>query len=197
MARVRKLHSGTDEYPAWRRWMRAIGASRERYHLKTGADPIATGEPATVGLMLSAAGAAGLIGLLEYPTQKRTAQGGDWKYGRCDLWLTASRHEDKLGWAFEVKRRRITSHSPRHMLVDPFRAAWRDAGVLDVSEGSMRLACTVLYSERLIDPDSECATTLRRLAGMANWGWRISHDSELSPVYIFLKHRRRGSGSQQ
>ena len=191
MTYVRKLHTGLDEYPAWRRWMREIGTARERYFAQFGSDPIAISERTTVGLMLSAAGAAGLIGLLEYPTQKKSIETGDWRYGRCDLWLAAPRHEDEDGWAFEIKHRRITSRSPMKMLVDPFRAAWRDAGKLDVREGSMRLACTVLYSDHDIQADTICASTLRRLAGVADWGWRISHAGELPPFHLLLKRRRR------
>jgi hypothetical protein len=172
--------------------MRAVGSAREQYYLKTEVDPIAAGEPATVGLLLSAAGAAGLIGLLEYPTRKRASQPGEWCYGRCDLWLIAPRHADDLGWAFEVKRRRITSRSPKHWLIDPFRAAWRDAGMLDVSEGSKRLACTIFYSDKEIEDDTSCAKTLERLADISDWSWRISHQGDLTPLYVFLKQRRRG-----
>ncbi len=192
MVLVRKLHQGDDEYAAWRRWMREIGRARERYYFKTEVDPVATSEPATVGLMLSAAGAAGLIGLLEYPTRKRTAEGGDWCYGRCDLWLLSPRHEDDMGWAFEVKRRKITSRSRQQLLANSFRAAWRDAGTLDVSEGSKRLACAIFYSDKEVDDGTECARTLKKLSTMSDWAWRISHQGDLAPLYIFLKQRRRG-----
>ena len=192
MARVRKLHAGDGEYPAWRRWMREVGSARERHFAKTGVDPGAAGEPATVGLLLSAAGAAGLIGLLEYPTLKRSTEAGEWRYGRCDLWITAPRHDDDLGWAFEVKRGRITSQSPRRMLVDPCKAAWRDTGKLGADEASMRLALTVFYSERPVAEGSDCLTVLRKLADMSDWAWRISHDRHLEPMHLLLKRRHRG-----
>lgn len=192
MARVRLLKPSAHEYAAWRRWMRAIGAMRERYFRVMRSDPLAISEAASVGLMLSAAGKAGLIGLLEYPTQKRVNRPEEWCYGRCDLWLMAPLHNDRDGWAFEVKHRRITPRSPRRLLVDTFRAAWKDAGKLDVWEASMRLACTVFYSEREIGGDSAVGTTIRRLAQMSDWSWRISHAHDLQPVYIFVKRRRRG-----
>lgn len=191
MARVRKLgHS--DEYAVWRRWLKAIGEMRERYYRSVGDDPIAISEPASVGLMLSAAGNAGMIGLLEYPTDKRNGASQAWRYGRCDLWLLSPSHFDQDGWAFEVKHRRITSRSTRRLLVATFRAAWNDAGRLDVGEASMRLACTIFYSDCDIDVDSAAGRTLRRLADMSDWAWRISHAHELKPMYIFLKNRRRG-----
>ena len=194
MAHVRRLGGSREEYPAWRRWIRAIGAAREHYVARTGTDPVSVSEATTVGLMLSSAGSAGLIGLLEYPTEKKHRRKNDWCYGRCDLWLLAPRrHGDEEGWAFEIKHRRITSRSPRLWLLAPFREAWRDAGALDVSEASMRLACTIFYSERDIDPESVCAKTLDRLTQMSDWSWRISHDRHLPPFYIFLKHRRRGN----
>jgi hypothetical protein len=171
--------------------MRAFGRARERYHAHVGDDPVSAGEPATVGLLLTAAGEAGLLGLLEYPVDKRGAE-GQWCYGRCDLWVGAPRHADDLGWALEVKRRRITSRSPRSRLVNAFREAWKDAGVLDPAEGTMRLACTIFYSETEIDVESDCARTLRRLGSMSDWSWRISHSGDLPPLYVFFKHRRRG-----
>lgn len=172
--------------------MRAIGALRESYFRRVGSDPIAVSEAATVGLMLSAAGDAGLIGLLEYPTEKRTSGPQKWCYGRCDLWLLAPRHMDTDGWAIEVKHRRITPRSTRRVFIDPFKAAWRDAGMLHVHEASMRLACIVFYSEREIAPDCPAAETLRRLTGTCDWAWRISHDRDLMPAYVLLKRRRRG-----
>ena len=190
MARVRQLSDGLPEYPVWRRWMQAIGGMRETYHRRRDSDPLAISEATTVGLMLSAAGQAGLIGLLEYPTEKAAGEKG-WCYGRCDLWLVAPRHADQEGWAFEVKHRRITPRSTARVLVEPFRAAWRDAGALDVAEASMRLACTVLYSDQKIDAGTAAGRTLRKLAGMSDWSWRISHDGGLPPCYVFLKRRRR------
>lgn len=153
---------------------------------------MAAGEPATVGLLLSAAGAAGLIGLLEYPTRKRSVEAGCWRYGRCDLWVTAPRHEDALGWAFEVKRARITTRSPRRMLVEPYVAAWRDTGKLGADEATMRFALTVFYSETPIAEGADCLATLGKLAGMSDWGWRISHDRHLEPMHLLLKRRHRG-----
>jgi hypothetical protein len=61
-----------------------------------------------------------------------------------------------------------------------------------VWEASMRLACTLLYSEREIDGDSPVGATIRRLTRMSDWSWRISHAHDLQPVYIFVKRRRRG-----
>lgn len=109
MAKVRRIGRGPKEYRAWRRWMRAIGALRERYYHYVGDDPLAVSEAATVGLMLSAAGEAGLIGMLEYPTEKRTGGPRRWCYGRCDLWLLAPRHADEYGWASTM---RSSSGSP-------------------------------------------------------------------------------------
>lgn len=193
MARVRRMGPPSDEYAAWRRWLRAIGAMRERYFRSVGRDPLAISEAATVGLMLSAAGKAGLIGLLEYPTEKRTSKPKGWCYGRCDLWLLAPLHDDQDGWAFEVKHRRITPRSPKSLLVGTFRAAWKDAGKLDVREASIRLACTIFYSECEIAAESVAGGTIRRLARMSDWSWRISHEQDLQPVYVFVKRRRRGT----
>lgn len=172
--------------------MRAIGSMRERYYRCVGVDPLAVSEAASVGLMLSAAGEAGLVGMLEYPTEKRTGGPRKWCYGRCDLWLLAPRHVDADGWAIEVKHRRITPRSTRRVLIDPFKAAWKDAGKLDVTEGSMRLACIVYYSEREIAADSQVNATLLRVARSCDWAWRISHSRHLHPVYVLLKRRRRG-----
>lgn len=192
MPNVRRLGGAEHEYPAWRRWMRAIGTTRERYYILTGRDPLAISEATTVGLMLSAAGQANLIGLLEYPTKKRAAVLG-WCYGRCDLWLLAPRHSDTEGWAFEVKHRRLTSRSTPTMLTSPVRAAWKDAGALDVAEASMRLACTVFYSQSELAAGSDARTTLERLASRSDWAWRISHDRDLPPVYFLFRRRCRGN----
>jgi len=172
--------------------MRAIGALRERYYLRVGDDPLAVSEAATVGLMLSAAGEAGLIGMLEYPTEKRIGGQRRWCYGRCDLWLLAPRHADDYGWAIEVKHRRITPRSTRRLLVEPFKAAWKDAGRLDVTEASMRLACIVYYSHREIVSGSPVDVILGRVARACDWAWRISHSRHLHPAYVFLKRRLRG-----
>jgi hypothetical protein len=172
--------------------MQSIGALRERYHWHVGDDPLAVSEAATVGLMLSAAGEAGLIGMLEYPTEKRIGGPRRWCYGRCDLWLLAPRHADDYGWAVEVKHRRITPRSTRRLIIDPFKAAWKDAGRLDVTEALMRLACVVYYARREIAPGSEVDVALGRLAVACDWAWRISHARHLHPAYIFLKQRRRG-----
>ncbi len=193
MPSVRRLGNGPEEYPAWRRWMRAIGAMREDYYNRVGSDPLAISEAATVGLMLTAAGKAGLIGLLEYPTEKRPDREKGWCYGRCDLWVLAPRHTDIDGWAFEVKHRRLTARSTKRMLVDSFRAAWTDAGKLDVAEASMRLACTVFYSEHEIDLETSAGQTLTGLAERSDWAWRISHDGDLPSVYFLFKQRRRGN----
>lgn len=64
--------------------------------------------------------------------------------------------------------------------------------MLDVSEGSKRLACTIFYSDKEVDDGTDCAETLKRLAAISDWGWRISHKGELAPLYVFLKLRRRG-----
>lgn len=172
--------------------MRAIGTARERYYTLMASDPLAVSEAATVGLMLSAAGQANLIGLLEYPTKKRAAARG-WCYGRCDLWLLAPRHSDTEGWAFEVKHRRLTSRSAPKMLTSPVRAAWKDAGALDVGEASMRVACTVFYSQSELAAGCDARTTLERLASKSDWAWRISHDRHLPPVYFLFRRRRRGN----
>lgn len=192
MPRVTRIGNGPKEYPAWRKWMRAIGEMRERYYSRVGDDPLAMSEAASVGLLLSAAGEAGLIGMLEYPTEKRTSGPRKWCYGRCDLWLLAPRHADEDGWAIEVKHRRITPRSTRRVLVDPYKAAWKDAGKLDVTEASMRLACVIYYSDREITAESLARRTLLRLAGRCDWAWRISHGDHLYPVYILLRQRRRG-----
>jgi hypothetical protein len=191
MPTVRRLSANSPGYASWHRWIRSIGNKREELYRRLECDPIDFGENATVGLMLSAAGSTGLTGMFEYPT-KKAADSAEWSYGRCDLWLLAARHADVCGWAFEVRQRRITSQSPRDMLIAPFVAAWRDAGRLDASETSMRLACTVFHSHRPIEAETECAETLRWLARQSTWSWRISHNGvDLAPVYIFIKHRRR------
>ena len=172
--------------------MRAFGAMRETYYSKAGHDPLVLGEVSTVGLMLSAAGRAGLIGLLEYPTRKRPPAGGDC-HGRCDLWLMAPRDQDNFGWAFEVKHAWISSRTARKRMIKIYRNAWRDAGALQASEASKRIACTVFYSTAILKGDSVCARTLDWLAGQSDWAWRIDHSTELTSAYVFMKHRRRAN----
>lgn len=191
MKRVRRLGAADHELSAWRRWMKALARARSRYYRQTDSDPLAVSEAAAVGLMLSAAGASGLIGLLEYPTEKRTNDERGWCYGRCDLWLTALRHEDGNGWAFEVKHQKLTARSSAAMVMRPFRAAWRDAGALSPLEGSKRIACTIYSSREELPLDSPAARTLRRLVGFSHVAWRLS-DDDLPPVYILLRLRRRG-----
>ena len=191
MPNVWRSGGAEHEYPTWRRWMCAIGTTRERCYTFTGSDPLAVSEAATVGLMLSAAGQANLIGLLEYPTEKRAAVRG-WCYGRCDLWLLAPHHSDTEGWAFEVKHRRLTSRSTPRMLTSLVRAAWKDSGALNVAEASMRIACTVFYSQSELAAGSNARKTLDRLASKSDWAWRISHERNLPPVH-FLFRRRRGN----
>jgi hypothetical protein len=196
MARVTRLTDNNVEYAGWRRWMRAIGNARERYYKHVGMDPIASNEPATVGLLLTAAGQAGLLGMLEYPTRKRTAD-GEWCYGRCDLWVGAPRHNDELGWALEVKRRRIAPGTRRKRLLDTVESSWEDSGVLDPAEGTMRLACTIFYSESTIPRRTECAMTLDRLTRDSDWSWRITHNEGLAPMYILFRRRRRGRARRE
>lgn len=193
MARIRYLAARQPDKPAWRRWMRAFGAMREAYDRKAGQDPLVLGEVSTVGLMLSAAGRAGLIGLLEYPTRKRSRQGGGDCHGRCDLWLMASRDQDASGWAFEVKHARISSQTSKRRLVKIYRSAWRDAGALQSTEASKRIACTVLYSNTILDSGMACARTLEWLARQSDWAWRIDHPTDLTSAYVFMKHRRRAN----
>jgi hypothetical protein len=152
--------------------MRAIARDRARYYRLTGSDALAISEAAAVGLTLSAAGASGLVGLLEYPTDKRADTESGWCYGRCDLWVTALQHEDDAGWAFEVKHQKITSRSSAAMLTRPYKAAWRDAGALHPHEGSKRIACTIYSSRTWLEPDCEALRTLRRLAERSYCAWR-------------------------
>jgi hypothetical protein len=189
MARVWKISSGAD-HPAWRKWMREIGKARERYHRLIGDDPMALSEAATAGIMLSAAGSAGLIGLLEYRTDKKKSD-GTWRYGRCDLWVTSPR--GRGGWALEIKHRRISSRCRARRLREPFLAAWKDAGALHVHEASARIACTVFHAQGDISAESVCGKTIARLALQSNWACRIDHHSDLGPAYIFFRQRIRGN----
>lgn len=191
MAHVMIKAGADNEYGAWRRWMREIGAAREVYLKHAGDDPIHAGEAASVGLMLSAAGAAGLIGLLEYRTDKKSKRDGSYCYGRCDLWVAAQRHADQWGWAFEVKRKRMTSRSTFEDMEKTFDAAWSDAGALDVGEASMRVACTLFYSKGKVSEN--CDDALERLFARSDWAWRISHGDKLSPLYVLFKKRLRGN----
>lgn len=193
MARVRYQKASQPDKPIWRRWMRAFGAMRETHDRKAGYDPLLLGEVSTVGVMLSAAGRVGLIGLLEYPTRKRTDMGDGDCHGRCDLWLMSSRDSDSAGWAFEVKHARISSRTAKKRLVQVYRSAWRDAGALQATEASKRIACTVLYSNAPVKRDTVCARTLDWLAKQSDWAWRIDHPTELTSAYIFMRHRRRAN----
>lgn len=192
IARVHRLGRAEPELPAWRRWMRAVALARAHYHRHTGSDPLAISEAASVGLMLTAAGASKLVGLQEYPTDKRAANEDGWCYGRCDLWLTALRHEDDAGWAFEVKHRKITARSTRLALERPFQAAWSDAGRLFPSEGSKRIACIVYSLSSDLDADCEAMTTLKRLVLKSDVAWQLSGDG-LPPAYVLLRVRQRGA----
>lgn len=191
-SRVLRLGCSDHEYPAWRRWMRNVAAVRARYHGKTGLDPLAVSEASAVGLLLSAAGASGLLGLLEYPTDKRAANERGWCYGRCDLWVTALRHADHEGWAFEVKHQKLTSKSTAEMLTRPYRAAWHDAGALLPSEGSKRIACVVYSTKSDLDPGCVAMRTLDRLAAQSHVAWRLSGEN-LPPAFILFRLRKRGA----
>jgi len=192
MYKVRRLGAAEHEYPAWRRWMRSVGLARAQYHRHTASDPLAISEAATVGLLLTAAGASGLVGLQEYPTDKRAANEYGWCYGRCDLWLTALRHQDDKGWAFEVKHQKITSRSTRQMLERPFQAAWSDAGRLFPFEGSKRIACTIFALNQDLDELCEAMTTLKRLVSKSDVAWRLTGES-LPPVFVLFRIRQRGT----
>lgn len=194
-SKVRRLGPADHEYPAWRRWMRSVALARAKYHKHTGSDPFAISEAATVGLLLTAAGASGLVGLLEYPTDKRAANENGWCYGRCDLWLTALRHEDDEGWAFEVKHQKLTSRSTRQMLQRPFQAAWLDAGRLFPFEGSKRIACTIFSMDQDLEAACEAMVTLRRLASKSDVAWRLTGDN-LPPVFVLLRIRQKGAAKR-
>lgn len=173
--------------------MRAFGTVRESYFERCGQDPLELGEVATVGLMLSAAGRAGLTGLLEYPTRKLSKENGDDCHGRCDLWLLAPKNADEDGWAFEVKLARASPRASKNRIVRAFRAAWRDAGALYVTEASKRIACTVIFCDGKIPMNAAYFRTIDRLASQSHWAWRISHESELGSMYVLLKQRRRAN----
>ena len=194
MARVHRLAASPETPRSWHRWMRAFGEERDTYHHQTGFDPMQLGEQATVGLMLTAAVRLDHVGVLEYGTTKRHPTNDEGRYGRCDFWAIDTRDAAHPGgWALEVKRSRLSPRTSSSRIGEVRKLAWDDAGELLAIEASLRIACTIFFSEKAVSPEWPCERRLSLEMKRTDWSWKVSSDVEgLHPLYVLFDVRRRG-----
>lgn len=180
----------TGEMRFLRRWLEAAHSLRDAmFEGGDGFDPLRYNETATVGLLVAAAGRAGLFALPEFTESHRKLPEGRVRAGRCDLWIA---DEDwSINWLIEFK---LFWYPPgaRKGLVRCLNKAVKCVFERDSGEAGRRFGCAVYHpSDDWLDQTDEqraqwkAPERIEALAAHADYGFRL--DGEAPPAYILLK----------
>lgn len=165
------------------------------YDEGSGFDPFRYNETATVGLLVAAAGRAGLYALPEFTEDNRKLPDGRLRAGRCDLWIASEDWE--IDWLIEFK---LGWYGPRARanLTKPMNAAIRCALARDPQEANERWACVVYVPRKRLAGEMlancklwESYTELERLAASVDLAFEI--DGSAGPVHMLMKRIPRGA----
>ena len=180
-----------------KRWLEAAAELREKMYADgEGFDPLRYNETATVGLLATAAGRAGLLALPEFAESNRKLPEGRVRPGRCDLWLA---DEDLThNWVMEFK---VCWFSPRPKvkLINPLNAAIKAVFERDRDEADNRWACAIYSADKAWLKEGcqrekwSAPADLLRVAEHVDLAFRL--DGGQAPVFFLLRKVQRSARS--
>ena len=167
----------------WSPWLRQLPRLRKQYSDVFEFDPLRSNETASVGLLATAAGRAGLLTMAEYVAWKRApGRGRPYRNGRCDLWVG---HADSgTSWAFEFKQHFCANRCRPATLTKHLDRAREDARQVDSQEADRRFG-GLIVSGWIDDPLPEMTVdAIEELARASTFSCRVGGGS--APVWLLF-----------
>lgn len=172
----------------WTTWLRQLPRLRKQYFEAFEFDPLRSNETASVGLLATAAGRAGLLTMAEYVTWKRAlSRGRPYRGGRCDLWVGDPR--SGTSWAFEVKQHFCSKRCRPSTLAKHLDRACKDARQVDSLEADRRFGVLIVSGCADDSLPEATVTVINNLAAACTYSWRV--DGGSAPVWLLFREVRQ------